>query len=128
MDPATLIGIVMAMGALLFMMIMEGSSPLAIVLIPAMVLVFGGTFGAAIAAPKVPPKTRISGGSRMIARGLEPSMIMSARSETIPSAIPMRVAGSTDQRSSRCGNGTTEDVVGTASGADGARYSPRSIS
>jgi len=49
MDPATLIGIVLAIGALLTMMIMEGSSPMAIVLIPPLILVFGGTFGAAIA-------------------------------------------------------------------------------
>jgi chemotaxis protein MotA len=49
MDPATLIGIVLAIGSLLIMMIMEGSSPLAIVLIPPLILVFGGTFGAAIA-------------------------------------------------------------------------------
>jgi chemotaxis protein MotA len=49
MDPATLIGIVLAIGSLLAMMIMEGSSPLAIVLIPPLILVFGGTFGAAIA-------------------------------------------------------------------------------
>src|SRR5918912_356074 len=49
MDPATLIGIALAVGALLTMMIMEGSSPMAIVLIPPIILVFGGTFGAAIA-------------------------------------------------------------------------------
>ena len=61
MDPATLIGIVMAMGALLFMMIMEGSSPLAIVLIPAMVLVFGGTFGAAIAGSSMNDVKKIGG-------------------------------------------------------------------
>src|SRR4051812_12212695 len=61
MDPATLIGIVMAMGALLFMMIMEGSSPLAIVLIPAMVLVFGGTCGAAIAGPSMNDVKKIGG-------------------------------------------------------------------
>ena len=49
MDPATLIGIVLAVASLLFMMIMEGSSPMAIVLLPPLILVFGGTFGAAIA-------------------------------------------------------------------------------
>jgi chemotaxis protein MotA len=49
MDPATLIGIVLALAALLVTMIMEGSSPMAIVLIPPLILVFGGTFGAAIA-------------------------------------------------------------------------------
>jgi chemotaxis protein MotA len=76
MDPATLIGIVLAVVSLLIMMIMEGSSPMAIVLLPAMILVFGGTFGAAIAGssmadvkkigawfklallpPKIPPVT-----------------------------------------------------------------------
>jgi chemotaxis protein MotA len=61
MDPATLIGIVMAMGALLFMMIMEGSSPMAIVLIPAMVLVFGGTFGVAIAGSSMADVKKIGG-------------------------------------------------------------------
>jgi chemotaxis protein MotA len=61
MDPATLIGIVMAMGALLFMMIMEGSSPMAIVLIPAMVLVFGGTFGAATAGSSMADVKKIGG-------------------------------------------------------------------
>src|SRR5215212_5397688 len=49
MDPATLIGIALAMVALLVTMIMEGSSPMAIILLPPLILVFGGTFGAAIA-------------------------------------------------------------------------------
>ena len=76
MDPATLIGISLALVSLLIMMIMEGSSPLAIILLPPLILVFGGTFGAAIAGlamsdvgkigawmkqglmpPKVPPIT-----------------------------------------------------------------------
>ena len=38
MDPATLIGIGAAAGSLLVMMIMEGSSPMAIVLLPPMIL------------------------------------------------------------------------------------------
>jgi chemotaxis protein MotA len=49
MDPATIIGVVLALAALLITMVMEGSSPMAIFLIPPMILVFGGTFGAAIA-------------------------------------------------------------------------------
>src|SRR3954451_11112872 len=49
MDPATLIGIAVAMGAILLTMILEGSSPMAIILIPPLILVFGGTFGAAVA-------------------------------------------------------------------------------
>jgi chemotaxis protein MotA len=48
MDPATLIGIGVAFGAILLTMILEGSSPMAIILLPPLILVFGGTFGAAI--------------------------------------------------------------------------------
>ena len=61
MDPATLIGIVLAVASLLFMMIMEGSSPMAIVLLPAMVLVFGGTFGAAIAGSAMSDVKKVGG-------------------------------------------------------------------
>jgi chemotaxis protein MotA len=61
MDPATLIGIVLAVAALLFMMIAEGSSPMAIFLLPAMVLVFGGTFGAAIAGSSMADVKKIGG-------------------------------------------------------------------
>ncbi|HEY0401763.1 MAG TPA: flagellar motor protein [Blastococcus sp.] len=61
MDPATLIGIVLALGSLLAMMIMEGSSPLAIVLIPPLILVFGGTFGAAIAGSAMADVKKIGG-------------------------------------------------------------------
>src|SRR6476620_2394824 len=61
MDPATLIGIVLAMGALLVTMIMEGSSPMAIVLLPPLILVFGGTFGAAIAGSAMADVTKMGG-------------------------------------------------------------------
>src|SRR5215212_8097 len=75
--------------------------------------VIGGTFGGrraclnqppifvtsaiddpAMAAPNVPPKTSNSGGSRMIAIGLEPSRIIVTSSATAASAMPIRVAGS----------------------------------
>lgn len=49
MDPAAIVGIVLCLGAILTMMIMEGGNPLAIFLPPPMILVFGGTFGVAIA-------------------------------------------------------------------------------
>ncbi len=49
MDPATLLGIGMALLALLATMLLEGSSPLALFLLPPLILVFGGTFGATIA-------------------------------------------------------------------------------
>jgi chemotaxis protein MotA len=48
-DPTTLFGILAALGALLITMLLEGTYPAAVVLLPALLLVFGGTFGAAIA-------------------------------------------------------------------------------
>ena len=61
MDPATLIGIVLALVALLATMIMEGSSPMAIILLPPLILVFGGTFGAAIAGSAMADVKKIGG-------------------------------------------------------------------
>ena len=61
MDPATLIGIVLSLGALLTTMVLEGSSPMAIVLLPPILLVFGGTFGAAIAGSAMADVTKIGG-------------------------------------------------------------------
>ena len=61
MDPATLVGIALAVGALLTTMILEGSSPMAIILIPPLVLVFGGTFGAAIAGSAMSDLKKVGG-------------------------------------------------------------------
>src|ERR671927_1609764 len=61
MDPATLIGIAVAMGAILLTMILEGSSPMAIILIPPLILVFGGTFGAAVAGSSMRDVKKIGG-------------------------------------------------------------------
>ena len=49
MDPATLIGMAVAVAALFVFMILEGSDPMAIFFLPAMILVLIGTMGAAIA-------------------------------------------------------------------------------
>jgi chemotaxis protein MotA len=49
MDPATLIGIGLALGAILVSMIMEGGNIGSMFLIPPMILVFAGTIGAAVA-------------------------------------------------------------------------------
>ena len=49
MDPATFAGIGLAFGAIFTAAILEGSSPMAIFLIPPMILVFFGTFGAGLA-------------------------------------------------------------------------------
>jgi chemotaxis protein MotA len=54
MDPAAIIGLVVAMGAIFGTMILEGGSPMAIFLIPPLLLVFVGTLGAAMAGGTLP--------------------------------------------------------------------------
>ena len=49
MRTTTLYGMALAVVALLFMMVMEGSSPLAVIILPPLILVFGATFGVALA-------------------------------------------------------------------------------
>jgi chemotaxis protein MotA len=49
MDPATFIGVGMAFAAIFASMLMEGGDPMSIMLIPPLILVFGGTIGAAMA-------------------------------------------------------------------------------
>jgi chemotaxis protein MotA len=50
MDPATFAGIALAFGMILLSIVLEGASPMSVVLIPAMVLVIGGTLGAGLAS------------------------------------------------------------------------------
>ncbi len=50
MDPATLGGLGLALGAVLLSIILEGSSPMSVILPAPMVLVFGGTLGAGLAS------------------------------------------------------------------------------
>jgi chemotaxis protein MotA len=51
--PAPVLGMGLAISSLVAMMLLEGSSPLAVVLLPPLILVFGGTFGAAVAGSTV---------------------------------------------------------------------------
>ena len=51
MDPATLGGIVVAIGSLIVMAVMEGANPMGLLLPPPMILVFGGALGAAGGVP-----------------------------------------------------------------------------
>jgi len=50
MDPATIAGILIAIGALVVMATMEGAHIQSLLLLPPMILVFGGTIGAAMAS------------------------------------------------------------------------------
>jgi len=63
--PATLLGMALAVGSLLAMMVLDGSSPLAVVLLPPLILVFGGTFGAAVAGSTMSDVRRIGSWFRM---------------------------------------------------------------
>jgi chemotaxis protein MotA len=55
----------MALGALLAMMLLEGSDPLSIVLLPPLILVFGATFGAAVAGSTMSDVRRIGSWFRL---------------------------------------------------------------
>lgn len=50
MDPATILGVVIAFGAIFLANFLEGGAPGAMFLLPPMLLVFGGTFGVAMAS------------------------------------------------------------------------------
>ena len=65
MDPATLLGMLMALGALLAMMLLEGADPLAVLLLPPLILVFGATFGAAVAGSTMADVRRITAWFRL---------------------------------------------------------------
>ena len=65
MDLATLGGMALALLALLAMMLLEGSDPLAILLLPSLILVFGATFGAAIAGSTMADVRRLGSWFRM---------------------------------------------------------------
>jgi len=54
MDPAAIVGLVLALGAIFGAMILEGGSPMAIFLVPPLILVFIGTLGACLAGGTVP--------------------------------------------------------------------------
>jgi chemotaxis protein MotA len=63
--PATFVGMALALGSLIVTMLLEGSSPLAVVLLPPLVLVFGGTFGAAVAGSTMADVRKLGAWFRM---------------------------------------------------------------
>ncbi|WP_245160794.1 MotA/TolQ/ExbB proton channel family protein [Blastococcus sp. CT_GayMR16] len=65
MIPATFVGMALALGSLIAMMLLEGSSPLAVVLLPPLVLVFGATFGAAVAGSAMADLRKLGSWFRM---------------------------------------------------------------
>ncbi|MEX1080047.1 MAG: MotA/TolQ/ExbB proton channel family protein [Homoserinimonas sp.] len=53
MDPATIIGLALAFGSLLVMIVMEGASPMSVLLPAPMILVFGATIAVGIASATI---------------------------------------------------------------------------
>jgi chemotaxis protein MotA len=64
-DPVTLIGFVVSMGALLFFMVLEGSDPMSLLFLPAIVLVVVATFGAAMASQTMSDLKKMGGWFKM---------------------------------------------------------------
>jgi chemotaxis protein MotA len=62
MDPATLIGLGVAFGAIFLAAILEGADPMSVFLLPPILLVFGGTFGAGLAGSTMKDFTAIMKG------------------------------------------------------------------
>src|SRR4051794_14731368 len=65
MDPATLIGFVISLVALVVFMILEGSDPTSLIFLPAIVLVVIATFGAAAASQTMSDLKKIPGWFKM---------------------------------------------------------------
>ena len=65
MDPATLIGFVISMIALLVFMVMEGADPTSLIFIPAIILVLVATFGAAMSGQTMDDLKKLPGWFKM---------------------------------------------------------------
>ena len=65
MDPATLIGFVVSLVALLVFMVLEGSDPMSLLALPAIVLVIVATFGAAMASQTMNDLKKLPGWFKM---------------------------------------------------------------
>jgi len=64
-DPATLIGFVVSLGALLAFMVLEGSDPTSLLFLPAIVLVIVATFGAAMSGQTMDDLKKLPGWFKM---------------------------------------------------------------
>ena len=69
MDPATLIGLAIAFGAILGAIILEGSSPMSVVLLPPILLVIVGTIGATIAGTRMADLSLVVAGAKKALTG-----------------------------------------------------------
>ena len=93
MIPATVVGMALAMGSLIAMMLLEGSSPLAVILLPPLVLVFGATFGAAVAGSTMADLRKLSSWFRMAFGPDEASTTVSLIAQLVELATLARKEG-----------------------------------
>ncbi len=78
MDPATLIGFVVSMVALLVFMVMEGADPMSLLFLPAIILVIVATFGAALSGQTMDDLKKMPGWLKM---GVMPAKVPSAKDQ-----------------------------------------------
>jgi chemotaxis protein MotA len=91
--PATFIGMAVALGSLVVTMLLEGTSPLAVVLLPPLVLVFGATFGAAVAGSTTTDLRRLGSWFRMTFAAERPSLSGSLIAQLVELATLARKEG-----------------------------------
>jgi chemotaxis protein MotA len=91
--PATYVGMALALGSLIVMMLMEGTSLLAVVLLPPLVLVFGATFGAAVAGSTMSDLRKLGSWFRMAFGAEEPSKTGSLIAQLVELATLARKEG-----------------------------------
>jgi chemotaxis protein MotA len=91
--PATVVGMALALGSLIAMMLLEGSSPLAVILLPPLVLVFGATFGAAVAGSTMADLRKLGSWFRMAFGPDEASTTVSLIAQLVELATLARKEG-----------------------------------
>ena len=106
MIPATFVGMALAIGSLVATMLLEGTSPLSVVLLPPLLLVFGATLGAVVAGSTTADVRRLGSWFRMAFAAERPS--------TTGSLVAQLVDALTDHEL----GAVVEDHRGVATGLD----------
>jgi chemotaxis protein MotA len=91
--PATFVGMALAIGSLVATMLLEGTSPLSIVLLPPLLLVFGATLGAAVAGSTTADVRRLGSWFRMAFAAERPSTTGSLVAQLVELATLARKEG-----------------------------------
>jgi chemotaxis protein MotA len=90
---ATVFGMALAVASLVVMMLLEGSNPLAVILLPPLILVFGATFGATVAGAATSDLRNLGSWFRMAFAADRPSQSRGLVDELIELATMARKEG-----------------------------------